>query len=200
MDAASRGASGRSSVTRTCTRSTKATCPPAAEPVAHCATCEHYEQWHSCEAGDRARPAKAADEACELYAEAPSSRRATNARPPMTSQQALRQLLSDHPERIVTHREVCERLGHRVARVSLSSSAAKIPRSECIAAYGCKGGYAAPAIARPPLAARLPAPPPTPSAQSVLAELLAERPGQIITRADVCARLGRASAAPPSAR
>lgn len=109
----------------------------------------------------------------------------------MTSQQALRQLLRDHPERIVTHREVCERLGHSVARVSLSRSAAKIPRSECIAAYGCKGGYAAPGIARPPLAVRPPAPPPTPSAQSVLAELLAERPGQTITSADVCTRLGR---------
>ena len=108
----------------------------------------------------------------------------------MTSQQALRQLLREHPERIATHREVCERLGHRVSRVSLSRSAAKIPRSECIAAYGCKGGYAAPTVARPPLAARPPAPEPAPSAQSVLAELLRERPGQVITRADVCARLG----------
>ena len=35
--------------------------------VAHCATCEHYEEWHTCEVGDIARPAKAADEACELY-------------------------------------------------------------------------------------------------------------------------------------
>ena len=109
----------------------------------------------------------------------------------MTSQQALRQLLRDHPARIVTHREVCERLGHSVSRVSLSRSAAKIPRSECIAAYGRKGGYAAPAVARLPLAARAPAPPPAPSAQSVLAELLEERPGQLITSADVCARLGR---------
>ena len=39
----------------------------APEPVAHCATCEHYQEWHSCEVGDIARPAKAADEACELY-------------------------------------------------------------------------------------------------------------------------------------
>ena len=45
----------------------------AAAPVAHCATCEHYEEWHSCEAGDFARPAKAANEACELYAEAPAT-------------------------------------------------------------------------------------------------------------------------------
>ena len=44
---------------------------PAAAPAAHCATCEHYEEWHSCEAGDFARPAKAADAACELYSEAP---------------------------------------------------------------------------------------------------------------------------------
>ena len=110
----------------------------------------------------------------------------------MTSQQALRQLLREHPGRVATHREVCERLGHRVARVSLSRSAAKIPRSECIAVYGCKGGYAAPAVARPQPAARPPAPQPAPSAQSVLAELLRERPGQIIAGADVCARLGRA--------
>ena len=41
--------------------------PAAAAPVAHCATCSHYEEWHACEAGDRARPARAADEACELY-------------------------------------------------------------------------------------------------------------------------------------
>ena len=108
----------------------------------------------------------------------------------MTSQQALRQLLRDHPERIVTHREVCERLGHSVSRFCLSRSAAKIPRSECIAVYGCKGGYAAPAIARPP--APQPAPQPAPTAQSVLAELLEERPCQLITRADVCARLGHA--------
>ena len=40
---------------------------PVAEPVAHCATCSHYREWHSCEVGDRARPAKAADAACELY-------------------------------------------------------------------------------------------------------------------------------------
>ena len=110
----------------------------------------------------------------------------------MTSQQALRQLLRDHPERIVTHREVCERLGHSVSRFCLSRSAGKIPRSECIAVYGCKGGYAAPAVARPPLAARPPAPQPAPTAQSVLAELLEERPNQIITCADVCARLGHA--------
>ncbi len=36
-------------------------------PADHCATCGHYQEWHSCEAGDFARPAKAADEACELY-------------------------------------------------------------------------------------------------------------------------------------
>jgi hypothetical protein len=41
--------------------------PSAPEPVAHCATCEHYQEWHSCEVGDIARPAKAADAACELY-------------------------------------------------------------------------------------------------------------------------------------
>ena len=35
--------------------------------AAHCATCEHYQEWHTCEVGDIARPAKAADEACELY-------------------------------------------------------------------------------------------------------------------------------------
>ena len=44
----------------------------ATAPVAHCATCEHYQEWHSCEVGDFARPAKAADEACELYSEAPA--------------------------------------------------------------------------------------------------------------------------------
>ena len=37
------------------------------DAVDHCATCGHYQEWHSCEAGDFARPAKAADEACELY-------------------------------------------------------------------------------------------------------------------------------------
>ena len=41
--------------------------PAAPEPVAHCATCSHYQERHSCEVGDLARPAKAADEACELY-------------------------------------------------------------------------------------------------------------------------------------
>ena len=44
-----------------------------AAPVDHCATCGHYQEWHSCEAGDFAVSAKAADEACELYyAERPS--------------------------------------------------------------------------------------------------------------------------------
>jgi len=109
----------------------------------------------------------------------------------VTAREALLVLLREHPERLATHRLVCQTMGHKVARASLSRAAAKIDRDRCIAAYGCKGGYGRPDVARPPKVHHEPERRiESMTTQETLAELLEERPGEVISCDDVRERLG----------